>query len=100
MLAPFMLRGSFPLHTAFDNPSVKLAIAGARRSQDERRPKLNLFRKKETRAKYVPGSCEGDLEVASVLRMQSNLEVNNLNFDAAIKLAFVLRTEFTTYLRS
>jgi hypothetical protein len=87
--------------TAFDNPSVKLAIAGARRVQGKReKTKAEPLSKKQLEQITSPAPETGsddDSEADSDEPPSCNLsnpEVNNLNFDTAIKLAFAgfLRT--------
>jgi hypothetical protein len=89
--------------TAFDNPAVKLAIAGARRLQGKReKTKAEPLSKSNSSKSHLrpPRSTvttngrtisdPNDLPSRNL----SNSEVNNLNFDTAIKLTFAgfLRT--------
>jgi hypothetical protein len=87
--------------TAFDNPSVKLAIVGARRLQGKReKTKAEPLSKRQLEEITSPApeiDSDDDSEVDPDEPPSCNLsnpEVNNLNFDAAIKLAFAgfLRT--------
>jgi hypothetical protein len=84
--------------TVFDNPAVKLAIAGARRLQGKReKTKAEPLSKTQitSPAPEIDSDNEweddpNDLPSCNL----SNSEFNNLNFDTAIKLAFAgfLRT--------
>jgi hypothetical protein len=80
---------------AFDNPAVKLAIAGARRLQGKReKTKAEPLSKEQLRhitspAPEIDSDNESDVDHDEPPPCNlSNSEVNNLNFDAAIKLAF------------
>jgi hypothetical protein len=91
--------------SAFDNPAVKLAIAGARRLQGKReKTKAEPLSKKQLEhitspAPEINGTdvldndSDNDFDELPSCNL-SNAEVDNLNFDTAIKLAFAgfLRT--------
>ena len=81
--------------TAFDNPAVKLAIAGARRLQGKReKTKAEPLSKSQLEQITSPApetDSDDDWEADPDEPPSCNLshrEVNNLNFDTAIKLAF------------
>jgi hypothetical protein len=87
--------------TAFDNPAVKLAIAGARRLQGKReKTKAEPLSKSQLEQITSPApetdsddDWEADPDEPPSCNF-SHQEVNNLNFETAIKLAFAgfLRT--------
>jgi hypothetical protein len=88
----------------FDNPAIKMAVAGARRIQGKReKNKAEPLSKKQLEEITLPApdvsdnECKDDLDRPTCTL--SSKEINKLNFDTALKLAFAgfFRTAEITY---